>query len=901
MFGRRLELDRTWRLLATAAETSCRLEIIGDPGIGKTTLLDATLERARESGVVVLAARPTMAERALGGACLGDLLRDVGHLPSLDEHHARVLDIALARRPPEAVPPTPYDVGVALLAVLTSIGESGSTVLVAVDDAQWLDDTSSEVLAFALRRLPASHVAALICRRPGGEAWFERDEQLALGPLDLEAVRQVVRAASPAQMTSGAAARIAEAAGGNPLFAVELARTAASDDASGALVPLPVPGSLGDLVAARVAVLPTATVEALAMVALLAEPTIDRLERLGVLGDLAPAERAGVVVVRDRAVCFSHPLLASAAHDAAPGTRRLELHRRLAEVTTGRARSVHLALGTTSADVAVAAELIDGVTDLVARGAVAEAAELALLAVSITPLDGDRRWDWMIVAGEMLFRAGRTDDAVAMLEAARVGAPSPETTARACLALAAVEFAHTDNSERAAELARSALALTDDATVRIDANTMLARVLYDDFRAAADHAAEALRLMESLETPTDGALAAALTASATASFMAGRGLDRAMFERAIVLERGMPVPVADSAAGALAALLKYADEFDEARVMLLALAQEADEGSLPYVIGHLPQLELWSGNWERAEGYARQQLELAHRTHQDSQRHAAQLNLATIAAYRGDVELATPMAEQLFDEGVRTGASWTERSGASLLGLLAMTVGDAPAAVRYLTRYDEIGEAMNLHEPGYVRFHGDLVEALVAVGEVERAESLLARIEPRAVRLGRVSALGTVRRGRALVFASRGDAEQAVAAASAAVAAYAGTALVYDRARAELTLGVVLRRFRRRAQARAALTEAAATFQLLGATSLVDRVRLELDRVGGRDDRPLALTNTENRVATLAAQGRTTRQIADALFVSAKTVEANLTRIYRKLGVTNRAELATRLAGDPNS
>jgi len=383
--------------------------------------------------------------------------------------------------------------------------------------------------------------------------------------------------------------------------------------------------------------------------------------------------------------------------------------------------------------------------------------------------------------------------------------------------------------------------------------------------------------------------------------MAGRGLDRAMFERAIELERGSPVAAADSAAGALAALLKYADQLVESRSMLLALADVADEGSMPYVIGHLPQLELWSGNWEAAEHYARLHLELAQRTHQDSQRHAAQLNLATIATYRGDVERAAPMAPQLFDEGSQKGALWTERSGAGLLRLLAMTTGDAPSAVRHLVRYDEIGEGMNLHEPGYVRFHGDLVEALVAAGDIERAESLLDRIEPRAVRLGRVSALGTVRRGRALVFAHRGEADPAVAAATAAVAAYEGTPLLYDRARAELTLGVVLRRFRRRAQARAALTEAAATFQLLGATGLVDRARLELDRVGGRDDRPLALTNTEHRVASLAAQGRTTRQIADALFVSAKTVEANLTRIYRKLGVTNRAELATRMADHSNS
>jgi len=175
--------------------------------------------------------------------------------------------------------------------------------------------------------------------------------------------------------------------------------------------------------------------------------------------------------------------------------------------------------------------------------------------------------------------------------------------------------------------------------------------------------------------------------------------------------------------------------------------------------------------------------------------------------------------------------------------------------------------------------------------------AVLDRIEPIAVRLGRPSAIGTVRRGRALVLAHVGDSARAIAAARASVAAYGRTALVYERARALLTLGMVLRRFKLRTDARNALTEALEAFDRMGARSFVERTTAELGRAGGTAGEPSALTRTELHVAGLAAAGRTTRQIADALFISAKTVEANLTRTYRKLHVSNRAELSNRLAG----
>ena len=898
--GREAEQRRSVALLDGARHSTARLELIGEPGIGKSALFDVILSEARSRRFVVLQARPSQAETPLAFAVLGDLLRNITDLGALPPPQARAMEAALGRRSDDAAPTSTHALGAGLAGLLGALAAAGPTLL-AVDDMQWVDAASADVLAFALRRLPATNTVALVARRPGGPSHFTADEQLELAALPAQVIERVALEHSPRAVPSTVMERVVQTSGGNPLFAIELVRSLSSRVVQ-PLVPMPVPASLTQLVEGRIAALPPATIEVLAAASLLAAPTIDRLAELGMLDDVAPAEVAGVVQIVTRQVEFVHPLLASAAHDAIPGSQRLRLHRRLAEVTDGLERCVHLALGTDRRDGAVADELARAVPGLLASGAVAEAADLAVLSLSITPTDDPDLCGRMLTCADALFRSGRTEEALAQLQAARRDAPTNDLAARAMLGLATIEYSHTDNSDDAAALARQALELTDDAVLLAEAHTILSRVNYTDFDAAADHAAEALRLMELTNTDDGLALAMAISASAAAAFMAGRGLDRAMFARAIDLERGSAISAADSAAGALAALLKYADDLDESREMLESLVDEADDGSLPYVLGHLPQLELWTGRWDVAEECAHRQLDLARRTQQESQVQAALFNVAVVAAFRGLVGDALPRATALYDEGRATGALWTERNGAGLLGFLAMSTGDAAAAVAYLGRYDELGEAMNLREPGYLRFFGDFVEGLVAVGEIDRADELLDRIEPRATRLHRPSAIGSVRRGRALVAAHAGDAESALAAARAAVAAYDGTALVYDRARAMLTLGAVLRRFKLRAEARTVLSEALASFEAMGAASFVERTRLELARVGIRGATSLALTETESRVATLAASGRTTRQIADGLFISTKTVEANLTRIYRKLGVANRAELSTVLAaGTPSS
>jgi len=900
LFGRQRELATLTEALERASDTSCAVIVEGPAGIGKSSVLGAAVDHARSLGHTVRLARPTPAESALGFTVLGDLLRG-SDLDGLADEQRRALDVAVGRRRPSGAPPRPATLGGALVDLLDHRRHDEPPLVLVVDDLQWADPASLALVEFVARRLPAAGVVLLAAWRRDGPPTtaLPGASHLELGELDTVAIEQIVRSVLAAAAPESLVGPIVAAAGGNPLFAAELARDAGRFDHRPGR-PLPLPESLDSAIAERVRRLPGATVEALAAVALLARPTTAGLAELGLLDALHEAEVADVVRLDGRRISFTHPLLASAAHDAVSATRRLGLHTRLATITEGVERSVHLALGATVPDPHVAVTLMDAAVDLVARGAPAEAADLALLAVDATAVGDEERWSRLAAAADALFRCGRTEEAVAHLEAVRAGAADATVRCHALLALATIEYDRSDDSEHAARLAREVLASTGDTDLLAEAHTILAFVVYTDFVEAAAHADAALALVEQRAEPDGRRLADALTAAANARFRAGHGLDRAAFERAIELQEGLPIPAADSAFGSLAAQLKYADELDEARAMLEALARDADPGSLPYALGHLPQLHLWAGDWEAARRCAQRHLELSERTGQSAQEHLAHFNLAMVAAFHGDVAAAESIGTELAAYGREHGVPWTERNGTALLGFVAMSTNDAARAVEMFGRYDELGEGMHLEEPGYCRFHGDFVEALIATGDTLRAADVVERLEDRSRRVGRVFGIATARRGRALLAATRGDRDAAYEEARAATATLTGTPLAYERARALLTEGVVARRFKDRGTARRALSSAFAEFERMGAMSLAERTRHELERIAGRTPGDghggQQLTATEQRVATRAAAGDTTRQIADALFVSTKTVEANLTRIYRKLGVTNRAQLAGRLS-----
>ncbi|MFN8023728.1 MAG: AAA family ATPase [Acidimicrobiales bacterium] len=900
--GRGDELAHLERLVHDSSTHSQRLLVVGEAGIGKTTLLDRAEMLAREAGHLVLAARPTRAEQRLPFAVLADLVRDLD-ASVLPDGWRVALDVALGRRHRDGSPPQPHHIGMAVVGLVEAELARGRSVAIVVDDIQWVDVASREPLEFAVRRLPSAGVLVVLAERlehdqAADTGLVSADEVVRLGPLPVDATEQLVRAAVPDGVSPHVVARVVATAHGNPLFAIEFARSA-SDAPSEAGRPLPTPTSLASVTATRLAGLPEATQEALTLLSMLARPTVDTMAALGVLDDLRAAELAGVVALSNRSVRFTHPVLASAAYDASTGTERIALHRRLADVTHGTEQLVHRALASPAVNGQLADELLDAASRESARGATYEAADIGALALGLSASDDPRHWSRAVAVGEFAFRAGRTDDAVALLETAERSTDDVQVRAKALLMLATIEYSRVPDSEVAARIARSCLALATDITIRIEAHAILARCDYLDFAEAVRHAEAALTLLAEQPDPDPALYSSVLVAAAAARFNAGLGLDRERLEHAMELERRIDVIGADSAYGTLAALLKYADDVETSIEMFDRLARDADPASVPYALGHLPQLHVWRGDLTTALEVAEHGRRLAIETQQDGQLESAEFNRALIAALRGRYETALEVAVELFDRGRLGDIPWTERMGAGLLGLVAMCRDELDDAVRHFVRYDELGEQMSLHEPGYHRLIGDYIETLVLAGERARAAEVLDRFGARADRAGRVSVQAMVARGRALAAMRADDAEIAMAEARRAVDLVSPTALVYETARAELVLGAVARWARERALARRALTSAIDAFDAMGAQPFAAKARRERDRISGRsrrDDDPTALTASEASVASLAAAGRTTRQIADAMHISVKTVESHLTSVYRKLGVSNRAQLAARHA-----
>jgi len=243
----------------------------------------------------------------------------------------------------------------------------------------------------------------------------------------------------------------------------------------------------------------------------------------------------------------------------------------------------------------------------------------------------------------------------------------------------------------------------------------------------------------------------------------------------------------------------------------------------------------------------------------------------------------------------RTGDRWNEIKARAALGFLELSLGDFAAAHGWLAPAVQMTEEMNLREPGVFPFVPDEVEALVALGELESAERLTDRLDEQGRTLDRPLALATAARCRGLVAAARGDLEGAEVHLQRSLHEHARTQQPLEVGRTLLVAGAVRRRMRQKKGARDLLQRALTTFDDLGAPLWADRARRELLRIGGRAPTATGLTPTESQIAHLVAGGRTNREVAEELFVSVHTVEANLTRIYRKLGVRSRTELARKL------
>jgi tetratricopeptide (TPR) repeat protein len=917
--GRDVELAAVARFLDDASGRPAALLIQGEAGIGKTTIWQAAVEASRSRGFQVLSARPVQAEAKLAFSALADLLSPVTEetMASLPEPQRHGLEVALLRAPAGEAPHDDRTIATGLLSVLTLLARTGP-VLLALDDVQWVDAPSARVLQFAVRRLSDQSVGVLWSLRvpPGPSSAIDLDRTLAqhpfhrldVGPLSLAVLRQLIEGRLGRAPPRPTLVRIARTARGNPFFALEIARALERSGESAAPPDLlPLPESLQELLLARVAALSAAGRRTALAAAALSNPTVQLLHsavgpRTARAG-LREAEEAGVIETEDGRIRFSHPLLASAAYGSALPRDRRRLHRKLAEVCTEvEERARHLALAAAGPDEHVAAMVQEAARAAWARGAPAGAVELYERALHLTPADRpeDRRRR-AIRAAECRFEAGDTAGARDLLQRVVEETPAGPDRAEALRDLGSIHW-HDDRFPPAIEALEQARAEAGgDPALRASIERDLAWVVLvcGDPLRAAEHARAGLEAAEALGD--EGAVAECLAQVASVGFILGEGSHPEEMERALALERwDRRVPVEWRPSMMQAFILKTCDQLEASRALLERthrwIVEHGDESSLPYVLFHLSELECWAGNWDLAARLAEDAQQMAIQTEQHGMRPATLYVEALVEALRGRLDRARALAEEGLALAEQTSVVPTILWNATVLGFVDLSAGDPAAVHRRLGPMAQFMAVVGVGEPGANRFIPDEVEALIALGELEQAEAILSPFEERGRSLGRRWALATSARCRGLLLAAMSDLPGALAALEAAIEHHEGLPLPFERGRTLFATGLVERRAKRWGPARTSLGAALQVFETLGARVWADRARQELARIGGRPPGPLELTATERKVAELIAQGFTGREAASALFLTERSVESNLAKVYRKLGIRSRAELGQRLA-----
>jgi DNA-binding CsgD family transcriptional regulator len=913
VIGRDDELESIRTFVDSAADGPAMVLIEGEAGIGKSTVWREGVALGLECRQRVLIAKPAAIEVELSFAGIGDLfgeeLEEV--LITLPPPQRRALEIALLLVDAPGAPPDRRTIGAAVLGLLRELARDRS-VLVAVDDVQWLDPASAFALAFAVRRLRDEPVRLLFAARTDTEEASrelldalsrDRVREVRLGPLSAGATSHLLRTQIGASFPRPLFRRLYETSDGNPLFALELARAVVAHGGKiRAGQQLPVEGDLEALVSARVGGLPEPTRSAVAAASALAQPTLRALRPIveEVEAALAPAVDARVIEVDAGRIRFAHPLLAAGVYNALRPSERQVLHRRLAGIVDDpEEHARHVARGATEPDAEVARVLEDAARGAAARGAPRAAAELAEEAWRLTPRrDRGEARRRRLEAADYHLDGGDTSRARTLLEGALAEEPSGVPRAEALWRLARISATVGDYG-MAIALLEEALRETDEGAAAL--RSLCRRDLADLVRltrgleAAESHARAAVELAELAEDPS--LLSTALVRLARIEFNGGRPSARATAQRAVALvEHSGDLFLTEDPRIELAHQLLWSGEFAEACAQLervLDSTHGRDEAFDREALWYLGLAELRAGRWQLGATHADAVVELERQCGRESANTCAPQALA--ATYRGEVD----RARAILTDSLAFAATSQNRPAIgmlrAILGFLELSWGDVPAALEALSDAVEIGEELRFREPGMPFGLDDYLEALVAAGELEQAVVLVEPWERQAVQLDRPTALARAARVRGLLASARGDLEGALSALDRALAQHDRAPEPFERGRTLLELGRVQRRAKQRRAARETLQAAHLILDELGSPLWAEKARAELARISGRAPSAGELTPMERRVAELVAAGRSNRELAAELVVTVRTVETHLSRIYRKLGVSSRAQLAARV------
>jgi len=878
------------------------LIIEGEPGIGKTTLWLDAAERSRQRDFRVLTSRAAEAESVLAYTALADLLSavDESEWADLPAPQKQGLEAALLRRRDDAEPTDPRAVAAAFVAVLDRLAAQGP-VVIAIDDLQWLDTSSANVVSFAARRLPTG--AALLCTTRTQETAArvqlpspDAVRRIPMQPLTVGELHQVLRLRLSAPVPRPTLLRIHKISGGNPFFALELAREINTNR----LAELSLPGSLGDLVNSRISHVGADAEAALLAVASLPDPTVqmvaeatdssvDRLiEVLGV------AETQAVVAIDGNRVHFTHPILAHGVYSGANPHRRREMHRRLAElVTEPELRARHLALSDATGQPQTITALDAAAQIARARGAPAAAAELLELAIGLGADDPLRR----IGCATHYFAASDPGHARQLLEAVVRDLPAGPLRAVALHQLSLVRLFGDSFLEAAGLLERGLEESSGDAALRV---LMLVTLSFARFNAgqlpaAVDSGERAVA--EAAQHGPPNLLSLALGMQAMMRFLRGDGFDVSSMQRALELEDPeAPVPSAFRPRVQNALLLGCTGELEQAHVEMKAMRQRCldhgEDSELLFIDFHTVFVNIWHGDFTEAAVLAENLTERAQQLGGDLPLCVSLTSRAAVAAYLGRVDQARSDASEALAAGQRSSSRTLSEWPVTILGFLDVSLGNYAAALTTLqSEVSRIHAAPDGTEIIAASFVPDAVEAMIQLGQPDDAAPLVDILVRNGSRLGRPWMLAVGMRCRAMLQAAQGDMATAAATAELAISQHQRLPMPFEHARTQLLLGQLQRRQRHRDASTATLRAAQDTFQQLGTTVWAQRAATELTRgVSGRR-RVEGLTPSERRVAELAVSGLTNRDIAATLFISPKTVEVNLSRIYRKLNIRSRVEL----------
>jgi DNA-binding CsgD family transcriptional regulator len=899
------ELLRSARdLLAGGSVLFC-----GPAGIGKSTLLGVLADELAAHGGTVLRCAPAESDRRLPFVCLIDLLADVSDdvLTTLPAPLRAALDAALLRGEHPTSDQSRLGVRLAVLQVLQLLSDRslsrGGPILLVIDDLQWVDRPSAEVLAFVARRLTGDRLRVLAAERvPDGEQPLHRSlcppdvTELPVPPLTPRDVARLLLRDNGVLLPHGSVLQIHQLADGNPFYALELGRAALRSgvpESPGR--PLPVPRRLRALLLDRLGELSERAQATLLLASAATRPSLTLLRAAGhpeAAADLVAAEHCDLAVADDDGIVrFRHPLIRAAIYAEVPSHRRIDAHARLADVVTEPVeRARHLALAKPHEDESVAATLMAAAASARRRGAPVTAAELAAMAADRTPWDSQQiRAERRLVAAEHACDAGLRTEARTAAESVLADARSPRLRVRARLVLLrnAGQALHDLGPLIDDGLADAAGDPGLEAPLRM---WLAGRALLGGDTVEA--AVQAARSAELATTAGDAATAVrALTRLAHLQSLRGDPAARETVARAIEIVEHDPHAESWELERHQAVVELNDDDHPRAERRLLSLLRKVEETAAVEdtvaIMVTLAEVQSRAGQCRRAVETARRAMTLFSEAGVSC---PPALYVAALAeANGGSAEAAAEYAERGARESAAVGDQLYLMRNLAVLGQVQLTTGDAPAAVETLCRVGEIGRRMDIRDPAVVRWQADLAEALVATGALEDARELIDQTSKQALDFGRHTVLANLERSAALLAVASGLPSDGVARLRDIADGQVGL----DRARTLVALAGVERRCRRRAAARAALSEAYEICAAISATPWADRVRDELDRAGAqsRADHTVALTVAEQRVAELVRAGSTNREVAAVLFISVKTVEATLSRIYRKVGVRSRTEL----------